>query len=94
MKPRVRRRTVDLSGYPNLVVIYLRMRVNALTGLKTLFGFGPRIAKSVEAHPDGLLLNQIGGLASPEFSQYCYRSLPLTLRLTDNLNNHPHPLAD
>jgi len=52
MKPRVARRTVDLSGYLNLVVIYLGMRVNALTGLKTLFGFGPRIRKSVEAHPD------------------------------------------
>jgi hypothetical protein len=34
------------------------MRVNALTGLKTLFGFGPRIANSVEAHPDGLLLHE------------------------------------
>lgn len=52
------RRTVDLSGYPNLVVIYLGMRVNALTGLKTLLGFGPKIAASVDAQPDGLLLHE------------------------------------
>ena len=52
------RRTVDLSAYPDLVVIYLGMRVNALTGIKTLFGFGPRIAGSVEAKPDGLLLHE------------------------------------
>lgn len=32
----VQRRTVDLSGYPDLVVVYLGMRVNALAGLKTL----------------------------------------------------------
>ena len=52
MKAKVNRRTVDLSGYPDLVVIYLGMRVNVLAGLKTLLGFGPKIAKSVEAQPD------------------------------------------
>jgi hypothetical protein len=29
------RRTVELSAYPDLVVIYLGMRVNALTEIKT-----------------------------------------------------------
>jgi hypothetical protein len=58
MKAKVNRRTVDLSGYPGLVVIYLGMRVNALTGLKTLLGFGPKITKSVAAQPDGLLLHE------------------------------------
>ena len=58
MTARVDRRTVDLTGYPDLVVIYLGMRVNTLAGLKTLFGFGPRIAKSVDARPDGLLLHE------------------------------------
>jgi hypothetical protein len=58
MSSKVQRRTVDLAGYPNLVVIYLGMRVNALVGLKTLIGFGPQIAKSVEAQPDGLLLHE------------------------------------
>jgi Domain of unknown function (DUF4188) len=55
---KVDRRTVDLSGYPNLVVIYLGMRVNRLTGLKTLLGFGPKISASVEAQPHGLLLHE------------------------------------
>jgi len=55
MSTKVNRRTVDLSGYPNLVVVYLGMRVNHLTGLKTLLGFGPKIQASVEAQPDGLL---------------------------------------
>jgi len=58
MTTRVNRRTVDLSQYPNLVVIYLGMRVNRITGLKTLFGFGPKIATSVEAQPDGLLAHE------------------------------------
>lgn len=58
MSGKVDRRTVDLSAYPDLVVIYLGMRVNTLTGLKTAFGFGPRIARSVDAQPDGLLLHE------------------------------------
>ena len=58
MKSKVDRRTVDLSGYPDLVVIYLGMRVNALAGVKTVLGFGPKIAKSVEARPEGLLLHE------------------------------------
>jgi len=54
----VQRRTVDLSGYPDLVVVYLGMRVNALTGLKTVIGFGPKIERSHKAMPDGLLLHE------------------------------------
>jgi hypothetical protein len=55
MPTPVNRRTVDLSSYPDLVVVYLGMRVNRVTGLKTLFGFGPQISKSVAEQPDGLL---------------------------------------
>jgi len=58
MAERPKRETVDLSQYPDLVVIYLGMRVNALTGIKTIFGFGPKIANAVEAKPDGLLLHE------------------------------------
>jgi Domain of unknown function (DUF4188) len=58
MPTAVARRTVDLSQYPNLVVVYLGMRVNRLTGLKTLLGFGPKIAGSVAAHPEGLLCHE------------------------------------
>jgi hypothetical protein len=52
------RQTVDLSAYPDLVVVYLGMTVNMLTGLKTLLGFGPKIEGSVAARPDGLLLHE------------------------------------
>jgi hypothetical protein len=52
------RKTADLSAYPDLVVIYLGMRVNRLTGWKTLLGFGPKISKAAGAKPDGLLLHE------------------------------------
>jgi Domain of unknown function (DUF4188) len=58
MATRVHRKTVDLSKYPDLVVVYLGMRVNRLAGLKTILGFGPKISSSVEAHPDGLLCHE------------------------------------
>jgi hypothetical protein len=56
--PSVERLTVDLERYPDLVVIYLGMRVRTLAGLKTLFGFGPRIEKAVGEKPDGLLAHE------------------------------------
>ena len=58
MQTKVDRRSVDLSKFPDLVVIYLGMRVNRLTGLKTLFGFGPKISNSAKAQPEGLLLHE------------------------------------
>jgi hypothetical protein len=58
MMTKVQRLTVDLSAYPDLVVIYLGMRVRTLAGLKTLFGFGPKIQNSVNEKPDGLLLHE------------------------------------
>ena len=58
MPTPVNRRTVDLSAYPDLAVVYLGMRVNRITGVKTVFGFGPRISSSVAAQPDGLLCHE------------------------------------
>ena len=55
MRTHVNRRTVDLSGYPDLVVVYLGMRVNRITGMKTLVGFGPKISLSASSKPEGLL---------------------------------------
>ena len=54
----VDRRTVDLTAFPDLVVIYLGMRVNAWRGLKTAIGLGPQIESSWKARPDGLLLHE------------------------------------
>jgi Domain of unknown function (DUF4188) len=59
MPTKVDRRTVDLSAYPDLVVIYLGMRVNRLSGLKMLLGIGPQIASSAAAQPDGLLRHEM-----------------------------------
>jgi hypothetical protein len=55
---KVERRTVDLSAYPDMVVIYLGMRVNAWFGLKRLFRLGPQISSSAAQKPDGLLLHE------------------------------------
>jgi hypothetical protein len=58
MAAKVNRLTVDLKPYPNLVVIYLGMRMNSPRGLKTIIQFGPRIQHAVEQKPDGLLLHE------------------------------------
>jgi hypothetical protein len=65
---------VNLAGYPELVVIYLGMRVNTLRGLRTLLAFGPRIRASVRAQPDGLLLHQdiVWGIFPPHFGMRQY----------------------
>ena len=52
------RTTVDLSTYPDLVVIYLGMRANSLKGVKTLLSFGRKIRGAVQERPDGLLLHE------------------------------------
>src|SRR2546426_10887680 len=51
----VDRRAVDLAAFPNLVVIYLGMRVRTFAGIKTLLGLGPQIDKAGAARPEGLL---------------------------------------
>jgi hypothetical protein len=55
---KVQRQTVDLSGYPDLVVVFLGMRVRRLHGMLRLLGLGPQIRKSWKEEPDGLLLHQ------------------------------------
>ena len=55
---RVERQRVDLSEYPDLVVIYLGMRVNRLRGYLRFLGVGPQIGRSAKAQPDGLLLHE------------------------------------
>jgi hypothetical protein len=58
MSTKVSRQTVDLSDYPDLIVIYLGMRVRGWRGLKTLIGFGKPIQDAAAAQPDGLLLHE------------------------------------
>jgi hypothetical protein len=52
------RHTVDLSEYPDLVVMYLGMRVEEPRGVQTLQELGPQIQAAVEEQPDGLLLHE------------------------------------
>ena len=54
----VRRQTVDLSGYPDLVVIYLGMRAPSLKALGALVRTGKEIGEAVASRPDGLLLHE------------------------------------
>jgi Monooxygenase af470-like len=55
---RVDRLTVDLSSHPDLVVIYLGMRVKSVRGLLTLLQLSRQIKQAVSASPDGLLLHE------------------------------------
>ncbi len=55
---RVDRRTVDLGAYPDLVVVYLGMRVRRPRGILRLLGIGPQIRKSWQQQPDGLLVHE------------------------------------
>jgi hypothetical protein len=55
---KAERYTVDLAAYPDLVVIYLGMRVEGPRGYRTLETLGPQIRASVEEEPDGLLLHE------------------------------------
>jgi hypothetical protein len=54
----ITRATVDLSGHPDLVVVYLGMKVRSLEGLAALARTGREIGQAVAAEPDGLLLHE------------------------------------
>ena len=58
MSIKVNRVTVDLSAYPDLVVIFLGMRAKSLRGLFTMFKIGPKINSAVAAKPEGLGLRE------------------------------------
>jgi fumigallin biosynthesis monooxygenase-like protein len=53
-----KRTMVDLSAYPDLVVIFLGMRVEEARGFETLQTLGPQIQAAVDEQPDGLLLHE------------------------------------
>src|SRR6266542_1538159 len=74
MASKVERMTIDLDSYPDLVVIYLGMRVNSLRGLWKLLSMGPKISSAVDARPDGLLLheNLLYSLFPPHFGMRQY----------------------
>jgi hypothetical protein len=65
---------VELADFPDLVVIYLGMRVNSPRGLKTLLSFGARIKASVRARPEGLLVHEdiVWGMFPPHLGMRQY----------------------
>jgi hypothetical protein len=71
---KAERRTVDLSAYPDLVVIYLGQRVNSPRGLWTALKLGRPITQAVAAKPDGLLLHEtiMWGFFPPHFGMRQY----------------------
>lgn len=88
----VERHTVDLTGFPDLVVVYLGMRVRRPRGLVRLLGIGPKIQKSWKQQPDGLLLHEdvIWSLVPPHIGMRQYwRDLDSLERWT---RSEPHRL--
>jgi Domain of unknown function (DUF4188) len=73
-RQRVDRQTVDLSTYPDLVVIYLGMRVRNWRGLRKLLVTGRQIRGGVRDKPDGLLLHEdlMFGLFPPHLGMRQY----------------------
>ena len=82
------RRSVDLSAYPDLVVVYLGFRVARWRGLLALIGLGRSIAGAVRSRPDGLLAheNLMFGLGHVGMRQY-WRDLESLERFT---RSEPH----
>ncbi|MEU1210490.1 DUF4188 domain-containing protein [Nocardia sp. NPDC005825] len=54
----VKRTTADLADYPDLVVILLGMRVHRPRGMLRLLGLGPKLYRSHQDRPDGLLSHE------------------------------------
>jgi Domain of unknown function (DUF4188) len=58
MRDMIEQRAADLAPYPDLVVIYLGMRVYRLRGLLTVLRLRNEILKAVKAQPEGLLFHE------------------------------------
>jgi fumigallin biosynthesis monooxygenase-like protein len=58
MRDGIEQQAADLGWYPDLVVIYLGMRVYRLGGLRTVLRLRSEVLKSVRARPDGLLYHE------------------------------------
>ena len=50
--------SVDLSAFPDLVVVYLGFRVSTWRGLKALLGVGRKLGELQRNKPDGLLAHE------------------------------------
>ena len=50
--------SVDLTAYPDLVVVYLGFRVSTWRGLRALLGIGGKLSHIARNKPDGLLVHE------------------------------------
>ncbi len=66
------RRSVDLSSYPDLVVVYLGYRAKSLKGVRALLRIGRGLGEIRKNPPDGLLAHEgmWFGFMHPGFRQY------------------------
>ena len=73
-RPYAERQTVDLSEFPDLVVIYLGMKVQKPAGIRRLMRTGRQIRAAVAEKPDGLLLHEniVFSLAPPHVGMRQY----------------------
>ena len=70
--PSPARRSVDLSGYPDLVVVYLGFRAAGWRSLPRVLRIGRGLRAIRAMTPDGLLAHEslMFGLLQPGFRQY------------------------
>jgi hypothetical protein len=70
--PRQRPISVDLSGYPDLTVVYLGFHVSTLRGLAAFLGIGRKLTAMRNEKPDGLLVHEtiVFGLRHVGMRQY------------------------
>ena len=69
---RQRPQTVDLTKFPDLIVVYLGYRAASLRGLRSLLRIGSGLRTLARNTPDGLLLHEgmMFGLIHVGFRQY------------------------
>ncbi|ORE89710.1 DUF4188 domain-containing protein [Aurantimonas sp. 22II-16-19i] len=58
MQERSTRRSVDLSGFPDLVVVILGIRVRRLRGVMSIIGIGKGLTQIADTPPTGLLCQE------------------------------------
>ena len=58
MQAAINRQSVDLSDYPDLVMIMLGFRIRTVRGLLAMRRIGPGLAQIARQQPDGLLAHE------------------------------------
>jgi hypothetical protein len=83
MQASIKRQSVDLSGYPDLVMIMLGFRLKSWRGIAALRTIGPGLNAVMRAYPEGLLLHEgmMFSLTHIGFRQY-WRDLDALERFT------------